>query len=162
MLRNNWRAIKLGPRRIGSFFIWWAIVDQRISMWTTLVGPVGITLLSLFISPFYWAFYAVWVIWVRTIQILVLDLFSKLNPYIIHLILLLYNQWVGAIIKIYASANLAKQRWAKGSSGQAVEIKIEDFRRLRVALRYLIITFYVLLFIFFVGIYVGVFKLYII
>ena len=157
MLRNNWRAIKLGPKKIGSFFIWLAILDQRISMWTTLVGPVGVTLLSLFISPFYWAFYIVWVIWTRMMQILVIDLFSKLNPSIIHLLLLLYNQWAGAIIKIYASANLSKQRWAKKTS-QAVEAQIEDYKLARKVLHIVIILFFTFSFIIFIGIYIGVFK----
>ena len=158
MLRNNWRAIKLGPKKIGSFFIWLAIIDQRISMWTTLVGPVGVTLLSLFISPFYWAFYIVWVIWVRMFQIFIIDLFAKLNPYIIHLPLLLYNQWVGAVIKIYASMNLSKQRWAKKAS-QAVEAQIKDYRLARQLLKVIITLFFTFSFIFLVGAYVGVFKI---
>ena len=158
MLRNNWRAIKLGPKKIKSFFIWWAILDQRISMWTTLVGPLGVTLLSFFISPYYWAFYIVWVIWTRMLQILIIDLFSKLNPSIIHLLLLLYNQWVGAVIKIYASANLAKQKWAKKTS-QVVETQIEDYRLARQILKVVIALFFTFSFIFLVGAYVGIFKI---
>ena len=36
MLRNGYRAILLGPRRM-PFFIWWCCVDQRIAMWTMLL-----------------------------------------------------------------------------------------------------------------------------
>ncbi|NPA42207.1 MAG: glycosyltransferase [Aquificae bacterium] len=158
MLRNNWRAIKLGPYRIGSWFIWWALVDQRISMWTTLVGPTGATLLSLFVSPFYWVFYLVWAIWVRVIQILILDLVTKLNPHPVHLLQHLYDQWVGSIIKIYASSNLAKQKWAKKAS-QVLEAQVPSLRTARAVFRYFLMFFYFSLFVFFVGIYVGVFKL---
>ncbi len=159
MLRNNWRAIKLGPKRIGSWYIWWAIIDQRISMWTSLVSITGVTLLSLFISPFYFVFYFVWpVIWIRTLQLVILGLFSRLNPEIIHLPMQLYDQWVGSLIKIYASSNLAKQRWAKGAK-QAVEAKVYSYRFLRTAFRQFLFVFYITVFIIFVGLYVGVFKL---
>src|SRR5437588_3333795 len=35
MLRNGSRALALGPRRCG-FFIWWCVLDQRMSIWTSL------------------------------------------------------------------------------------------------------------------------------
>src|SRR3546814_7979354 len=38
MFRTSGRAIALGPRRMG-LFTWWCIVDQRLSLWTTLIGP---------------------------------------------------------------------------------------------------------------------------
>ncbi len=159
MLRNNWRAIKLGPKTVGSWYIWWAIVDQRISMWTSLVSLTGVTLLSLFVSPFYIVFYFVWpVIWVRTLQLVILGLICRLNPELIHLPMQLYDQWVGSVIKIYASSNLAKQRWAKGAK-QAVEAKVYSYRRLRMIMKDLILVFYIITFILFVGVYVGVFKL---
>ena len=42
MLRNSDRAILLGPRRMG-LFTWWCLVDQRLSMWTSLTGPIFLT-----------------------------------------------------------------------------------------------------------------------
>ncbi len=158
MLRNNWRAIKLGPYRIGSWFIWWALIDQRISMWTTLVGPTGATLLSIFVSPFYWLFYLIWAIWVRTVQLVVLDLITRLNPHPIHLLQHIYDQWIGSLIKIYASSNLSKQRWAKKAS-QAIEAQVPSLRTARALFRYFLMLFYISLFTFLVGVYVGVFKL---
>jgi len=157
MLRNNFRALKLGPKNVGGFFIWYAILDQRISMWTSLVGPIVATLLSLFISPFFWAFYLAWAIFIRMLQMLVL-ITERINPYIVDLLLTLYDQWIGSIIKIYASYNLAKQKWAKGKS-QSVDIKIDTFPLVRKYLPYVLITVSVLTFIFLMGIYSGVFKL---
>jgi len=158
MLRNNWRAIKLGPRKIGSWFIWWAIVDQRISMWTSLVGPTGATLLSIFISPFYLVFYLIWVIWIRVLQLTWLFIVSRLTLHTLHLPLQVYDQWVGSIVKIYASSNLAKQKWAKHAK-QEIGAKIHSFKTLRSIMRYALIVLYITLYIYFVGLYVGVFKL---
>ena len=50
MLRTNGRALALSPTRIGPF-AWWSILDQRVSMWTTLTAPVGIVLFSVFVDP---------------------------------------------------------------------------------------------------------------
>ncbi len=156
MLRNNWRAIKLGPKRIGSFFIWYAIIDQRISMWTSLIGPTAITLMSLFISPFYWLFYTAWVIFTRQLQIAVL-IRERLSLEIITLPLLLYDQWFGSIVKIYTSANLAKQKWSKAKS-QTVNISIDTYPLLRKSLPYVLLILLFILFIFFIGVYVKIFK----
>ncbi|HTL18965.1 MAG TPA: glycosyltransferase [Patescibacteria group bacterium] len=38
-LRHNWRALRLGPKKLG-WFPWWSIVDQRFTMFTVLLGPV--------------------------------------------------------------------------------------------------------------------------
>ena len=157
MLRNNFRALKLGPKNVGGFFIWYAILDQRISMWTSLVGPTVATLLSLFISPFFWVFYLAWAIFIRMLQMLVL-VTERINPYIVDLLLILYDQWVGSVIKIYASYNLAKQKWAKGKS-QSVDINIDTFPIVRKYLPYVLILVSAMTFIFLMGIYSGVFKL---
>ena len=37
MLRTNGRARKIPRRRVGTF-VWWALIDQRISMWTSMFG----------------------------------------------------------------------------------------------------------------------------
>ncbi|HPF79196.1 MAG TPA: glycosyltransferase, partial [Alphaproteobacteria bacterium] len=39
MLRTNERALNIPPHVTG-FFTWWCLLDQRISMWTSLTGPV--------------------------------------------------------------------------------------------------------------------------
>ena len=40
----------LGPWRVG-WFVWWCLVDQRISMWTPLVGPIAAILLGVAVAP---------------------------------------------------------------------------------------------------------------
>ena len=114
MLRNNLRAVKLGPRPMG-WFIWWAVCDQRLTTWTPLVGPAGMIMLSLFVSPFYIVFYFSWIIFTRLILlwIYVLEGFEMRTT---HLPLMLYNQWVGAVVKVMTMYNLDKQTWNKKSA----------------------------------------------
>jgi glycosyltransferase Alg8 len=38
-LRHSWRAFKIGPRRLG-WFCWYSLLDQRLAIWTVLVGPL--------------------------------------------------------------------------------------------------------------------------
>jgi hypothetical protein len=44
-MRNNPRALALGPWRTG-WFIWFVLLDQRVSMWTSLVGITGAAVLA--------------------------------------------------------------------------------------------------------------------
>ena len=48
MLRTNARALRLGPSRTG-WFVWWSVLDQRLSMWTCLTGLVIALLATLFL-----------------------------------------------------------------------------------------------------------------
>ncbi len=115
-LRNNARALKVGWRKTG-LFIWLAILDQRLTMWTSLVGITGATLLALFKSFIYLPFYIAWVLIVRTIQMSLIA--WRGHPVsMLTIPLMLYNQWVGAIIKIKASFHLADQNWSKGGATQ--------------------------------------------
>ena len=111
MLRNNARALALGPACTGRF-IWFSILDQRLSMWTTFAGPVTALLLAVTQSWVYLVFYLVWVIVTRLIQLAVLVTQGKTIT-IVDLPLQLFDQWVGSAVKIYASFHLAQQSWSK-------------------------------------------------
>ncbi|MBN2894986.1 MAG: glycosyltransferase [Campylobacterales bacterium] len=115
-LRNNNRALALGPRKTG-FFIWWAIFDQRISMWTSLVGITGAIVLGLVKSIYYFLFYVAWVLFVRTLQVASI----AYNGHIVSwrsLPLMLYGQWIGSLVKIKAFFHLSDQKWSKGGQAQ--------------------------------------------
>lgn len=115
-LRNNARSLALGMRTTG-VFIWFAILDQRLSMWSALVGITGATLLSIFKNPWYLPLYLGWVLIVRVLQMLIIAL--RGHPVsLLTIPLMLYNQWVGSIIKIRAYFNLGEQRWSKGGTVQ--------------------------------------------
>ncbi len=119
MLRNNGRAIRLGPKPMG-FFIWWCLVDQRLSMWTSLVGPIGAIFLALFSSPYYLVFYLFGATCARMLYLVLLALEGH-RMSMIHLPQLFYTQWMGAIVKIWVLFRLDRQTWGKARGGQSTD-----------------------------------------
>ena len=111
MLRASGRAIALGPRRVG-LFTWWCLVDQRLSMWTPLVGPVVVAMASLTYAPTLLYAYALWVMTTRLLQALSL---LTMRPTIGGLwpILIYYNQVYGALLKTWVLFRLDRQRWTR-------------------------------------------------
>jgi glycosyltransferase Alg8 len=111
MLRASGRCLALGPSRLG-WFIWWCLVDQRLSMWTTLVGPIAAALLTLAVDPaFLWG-YLLWVMATRLIQSLLLltarPRLSGLYPPLLY-----FTQVYGALIKTWILFRLDRQRWTR-------------------------------------------------
>ena len=66
MLRTNFRAIALGPRKMG-MFTWWCLIDQRVSMWTPLIGPMIALFFALGKSALFLYTYVLWVGFTRLI-----------------------------------------------------------------------------------------------
>ena len=109
MLRNNGRAIGLG---LGCQkpFIWWCHIDQRISMFTSLMGPIAAVWASIWVSPYYLVAYGMIVIIARLVYALILTIEGH-RMAITDVPLLLYTQWVGSIVKIYTMFHLHKAKW---------------------------------------------------
>ncbi len=115
-LRNNTRALKLGMKTTG-VFIWFAILDQKITMWSSLVGIVSAVLMGIFKSVYYFLFFIVWILFVRVFQLFILALGG--HPVSVYTLpIMLYTQWLGALIKIKAYYDLSNQQWAKGNEVQ--------------------------------------------
>lgn len=111
MLRTNGRALALGPRRIG-FFVWWAILDQRMSMWTCLVGVTTAILATFMISPFTILVYGVWILASR--YAITLSLYSARREISVVAPLLLYfNQIFGSAMKVFIFFHLDRQKWTR-------------------------------------------------
>jgi mannuronan synthase len=111
MLRTNGRAIALGPARTG-LFAWWCIIDQRVSMWTSLTGPTFAIFLTIKHS---WSFMLLYLVWIGfTRWIMTLMLLSS-RPYIsgYYPFLMYYNQIWGSCIKTYAFFRLDRQSWTR-------------------------------------------------
>ncbi|RUM68840.1 MAG: hypothetical protein DSZ05_00435 [Sulfurospirillum sp.] len=115
-LRNNSRALKLGPSKTG-WYIWYAILEQRLIMWTSLVGIFSALILSVTVSAWYLLFFILWVMMIRLFQLFVMAFFGHRVEWRM-LPLMLYTQWVGALVKIRAFYNLADQSWSKNSDVQ--------------------------------------------
>jgi mannuronan synthase len=109
MLRNGARAIALGPRRM-PLFIWWCIVDQRIAMWTMLLGPTIACLGALLHGPSVLLAYGLYVIASRLLIALVLASYSARVD--LNYVWCLYaNQLLNASIKLYMIWHLPQQSW---------------------------------------------------
>jgi glycosyltransferase Alg8 len=111
MFRTSGRAIRLGPRGMG-LFTWWSLVDQRLSIWTTLIGPTVAVVLTVFVRPSFGLAYLLWIMSTRLLASILLGLprgrVSPLWP-----ILLYYNQVVGAALKSHVSFRFNQQTWIR-------------------------------------------------
>lgn len=111
MLRTNDRAIKLGPSQI-SFFPWVSIIDQRLSMWTSLTG-LTVTILATFTTtPDAFIIYIYWMMLTRYVLVLSF-LTSRPSVSALYPFFLYYNQIVGSLVKTYVLFRLDKQRWTR-------------------------------------------------
>ena len=117
MLRTNGRALALGPTKIG-YFTWWSLLDQRMSMWTTLLGPTTVLVSALFLHPMILAAYLAWIMITRYIYCLAIMSFRPNFP-ITYPFLLYFGQLVGAAVKTYVLFRLDRQKWTRQSSSKA-------------------------------------------
>jgi glycosyltransferase Alg8 len=120
MLRTNGRALALGPNRIG-YFTWFAVLDQRISMWTSLSGLALAALGSFFVSPWAFAYYFIWVMITRYAVVLSF-LLTRARVSIWYVPLLYFNQIFGSIIKVMVFFRLDRQRWTR----QKTTLKLDE------------------------------------
>ncbi|HTJ57501.1 MAG TPA: glycosyltransferase [Devosiaceae bacterium] len=127
MLRTNNRALALGPWRTG-LFTWIAILDQRISMWTSLAGLGMVLIVGLLVTPSAFFAYAVWTLFTRYLLTLLL-LTSRPRVSVFYPFFIYFNQIFGSIIKIYIFFRPNKQRWTRqktrlqGHSGFAQRLR---------------------------------------
>jgi glycosyltransferase Alg8 len=120
-LRNNPRALALGPGCTG-WFIWFVLLDQRLSMWTSLVGITGATVLAITKSVLYLPIYVAWAVLVRSVQLLGIAWHGHMVS-MRTIPIMLYTQWVGALVKIKAWHHLSDQNWSKGKARQKAQAR---------------------------------------
>lgn len=109
MLRNGLRAITLGPKQVG-YFIWWCLLDQRISMWTTLTGPIVALAAAIFISPAVLVMYVLWIALTRFVMASFL-FYDARRVYLSFIFFLYINQLLNSVVKIYMLFRLPRQLW---------------------------------------------------
>ena len=121
MIRTNGRALRLSPRLIGGF-TWWSVLDQRVSMWTTLVGPITVALAAIMVSPSVIPLYIAWVMITRYIFCVIIALFRGSWFPVTHPPILYFSQVVGAALKTYVLFRMDKQKWTRqgGGTGGAI------------------------------------------
>ena len=130
MLRSSGRAIALGPGQMG-FFLWWCLIDQRLSMWTTQVGPFSAVLLAVCVHPGYLVTYLFWITLVRLLVVAVVGVqrrrISLTWPFLLY-----YSQLWGAILKTYVSFRVNQQKWTRQniSAGEPAQVWARTLQRL--------------------------------
>lgn len=118
MMRTNGRALALPVSRIGGF-TWWSLLDQRVSVWTTLAGPLGVILTAIFINPLILPAYLAWVMATRYAFCGLLSLFRGGGFPISYPFLLYFGQIVGACVKSFVMFRIDRQRWTRQTTGSA-------------------------------------------
>ena len=145
MLRNNGRALRLGVGTL-PLFTWLSLLDQRISMWSSLIGPTAAILLSISVSGWFLALYVLWVLTTRLVQLSVLVLSGHTMRWL-DLPLLVFDQWYGSLVKIWCSVNLHRQVWQKArAQAQVVNSLESSFFGVRRLLPLVSLPVYVVLF----------------
>ncbi|MES2820267.1 MAG: glycosyltransferase, partial [Pseudomonadota bacterium] len=111
-LRQNFRAIKLlGFRRLGAFTLY-VLYDQRVAMWTSLLGLSTSVLAGLAFGMQFLFAYLFWVLLTRTLVTLLYRFAQHpIDP--LYPLALYYNQITGSLMKIYALFHLDQQSWTR-------------------------------------------------
>jgi glycosyltransferase Alg8 len=110
-LRQNYRAVNLGPGHLG-WFTYYVLWDQRVSMWTSLFGLTAAIVASFKYGGPALLFYFVWVGLSRLyMTALLIASGHRVGP--MFPVLLYYNQIVGALIKIYVFFHPDQQSWTR-------------------------------------------------
>ena len=126
MLRNGSRAIALGPRAM-PFFIWWCLIDQRLSMWTMLVSPVLAVSAAFLVGLDYLLSYVIFIAVSRLLLSLILCTYSR-NVQLHYTWILYLNQLINASVKVYCIYRLSKQKWS--NRGNQSSENGNDFKEL--------------------------------
>lgn len=110
-LRQNQRASKLGPARLG-LFTYYVLLDQRIQMWTGLLG----TSVALVAGLCYGASVPLaFLLWIGVTRLIMTAMILPGGHGVscVFPLLMYYNQIVGSLTKIYVYFHLDQQSWTR-------------------------------------------------
>jgi glycosyltransferase Alg8 len=109
--RTNARALRLGRKRLGTF-VWYALIDQRMTMFATPYGFFIAIFGSLQWGPWIFGSYIWWVLLSR----LLMAFAYRISRPDIHPgwpLFLYYNQLVGSFVKMFVWHHLYRQKWTR-------------------------------------------------
>jgi glycosyltransferase Alg8 len=108
-VRHGWRAIMLGPRKLG-WFPWWCLIDQRLTMLTILFGPT-VAIFSFITGR--WEMAAAYLLWVMLSRVAHAAISwrhgRRFSAYYIPLQVI--ADWITALTKLWVVFHPAKQNW---------------------------------------------------
>jgi glycosyltransferase Alg8 len=108
-LRHSGRAFLLGPAKLG-VFPWWTLLDQRVSMWTILLGPL-IGLLAVCAGRYELAAgYLLWVLCSRVGHSAMSWRHGRRFS-LAYIPLEILSEWAMAVAKIWILFHPARQNW---------------------------------------------------
>jgi len=124
-LRQNFRTTRLLGRKQLGLFTLYVLYDQRISMWTCLLGLFASLLAAVLFSAQYLILYLLWVLLSRTL-VTFLYRFSGHQVHPLYPFVLYYNQIFGSLMKVYTMFNMDQQSWTRqktklASSGGTID-----------------------------------------
>lgn len=117
MVRGGAKALRLGPRKLG-WFTYLALLDQKASMWTPLMGVVFFGLAALIHDAVFFIIFLLWISFTRSVHSGLTGLISR-RWHPIFPALTYYGQIVGAAIKIFVNHNPNVQKWTRQNTGGA-------------------------------------------
>ena len=156
-LRHNWRAIRLGPRKLG-LFPWWSLLDQRLTMWAVLVGP-AVAVLALLAGRYEIAAgYLLWVLCSRICHAaMAWRQGRRFSAYYVPLQVL--SDWVVALTKMWVMFHPAKQHWLNRGARTLDSTRGSALFALRTGLAHYLSGFSCVALVIIVGLFVGLLPL---
>ncbi|WP_082805166.1 glycosyltransferase [Pseudomonas sp. BMS12] len=111
-LRQNFRTTRLlGLRQLGLFTMY-VLYDQRVSMWTSLLGLAASATAAVLYGVEFILAYLFWVLLSRTlVTLLMLSAGHPVDP--LYPLVLYYNQIVGSAMKVHALFHMDQQSWTR-------------------------------------------------
>jgi mannuronan synthase len=152
-LRHSWRAFKLGPKKLG-WFCWYSLLDQRLAIWTVLVGPL-FALLALGGGHIELAVgYVLWVMLSRLAQAAISWRHGRRFS-AFYLPLQVVSDWVIALTKIWILFHPAKQAWMNRGARTLDTTQSSAFYRMRTATAHYLFGFTCATSVLLIGVFTG-------
>lgn len=138
-LRHSWRAFKLGPQKLG-WFCWYSLLDQRLAIFTVLVGPL-LALLALAAGRYeLTAGFLLWVLFSRIAHASIAWKHGRrLSLY--YLPLQILADWVISVTKIWILFHPAKQAWMNRGARKLDSTQGSTFYKARTAIAHYLYGF---------------------
>jgi glycosyltransferase Alg8 len=152
-VRHSWRAIKLGPSKLG-FYCWWSLMDQRITTATVLFGPT-VGLLALLGGRYeMFAGYFLWVLLSRMSHASIAWRQGRRFS-LYYMPLQIITDWATALTKLWVMFHPAKQAWLNRGGRTLNTTQGSSFYGLRTGFAHYLYGFSCAVLVTIIGLFVG-------